>query len=225
MKKHLILLFLLTLSFGITAQKTQEQAASTSSNKHAIGIGAGTGIALDYSYKINDRFSVTSRFNILDYSVQEMEEEIDGQNILIDADVNFKNIDIIFSYYPFKTSFRLIGGVGYFTDNSLNINLSFDEKVTIGEVDFTPDQVGKITIDNEWQQIAPYAGFAFGRAVTNSKFGFAMELGTYFSGAPEVSLDATGIIENTKNQESLLQESFSELKFTPYLSLRLSYSI
>jgi hypothetical protein len=52
-----------------------------------------------------------------------------------------------------------------------------------------------------------------------------MELGTYFSGAPEVSLDATGIIENTKNQESLLQESFSELKFTPYLSLRLSYSI
>jgi hypothetical protein len=98
MKKHLILLFLLTLSFGITAQKTQEQAASTSSNKHAIGIGAGTGIALDYSYKINDRFSVTSRFNILDYSVQEMEEEIDGQNILIDADVNVKKIDSIFSY-------------------------------------------------------------------------------------------------------------------------------
>jgi len=38
-------------------------------------------------------------------------------------------------------------------------------------------------------------------------------------------LDATGIIENTKNQESLLEDSFSELKYRPYLSLRLSYSI
>ena len=220
-----MLLFLLTLSFGITAQKTQEQAASTSSNQHAIGIGAGSGFAVDYSYKINDLFSVSSRFNMLAYSVEEMEEEIDGQNVLIDADIDFKNIDIVFSYYPFNTAFRLIGGVGYFTDNSLNMNLSFDEKVTIGEVDFTPDQVGEITIDNKWQQISPYAGIAFGRAVPNSKFGFGVELGTYFSGAPEVSLDATGIIENTKNQETLLQDSFSELKYRPYLSLRLSYSI
>jgi|SaaInlStandDraft_1057018.scaffolds.fasta_scaffold21249_4 hypothetical protein len=225
MKKHSILLFLLTLSIGMTAQKTQEQAASTSSNQHAIGIGAGSGFALDYSYKINNRLSISSRFNMLAYSVEELEQEVDGQNVLIDATVDFKNIDIVFSYYPFNTAFRLIGGVGYFTDNSLNMNLSFDEKVTIGEVEFTPDQVGEITIDNKWQQVAPYAGIAFGRAVPNSKFGFAVELGTYFSGAPEVSLDATGIIENTKNQETLLQDSFSELKYRPYLSLRLSYSI
>jgi len=225
MKKHSILLFLLTLSIGMTAQKTQEQAASTSPNKHAIGIGAGSGFAFDYSYKINNRFSISSRFNMLAYSVEELEQEVDGQNLLIDATVDFKNIDVLFSYYPFNSSFRLIGGVGYFTDNSLNMGLSFDEKVTIGEVDFTPDQVGEIIIDNKWQQIAPYAGIAFGRAVPNSKFGFAVELGTYFSGAPEVSLDATGIIENTKNQETLLEDSFSELKYRPYLSLRLSYSI
>ena len=125
MKKHLILLFLLTLSFGMTAQKTQEQAAPTSSNKHAIGLGAGSGFALDYSYKINNRFSISSRFNMLAYSVEELEEEVDGQNVLIDATVDFKNIDIVFSYYPFNTAFRLIGGVGYFTDNSLNINSFF----------------------------------------------------------------------------------------------------
>ena len=45
-----------------------------------------------------------------------------------------------------------------------------------------------------------------------------------FSSSPEITLDATGIIEQTKDQEALLNETFESFKFIPYASVRVSYS-
>lgn len=90
---------------------------------------------------------------------------------------------------------------------------------------FTTDDVGNIFRYAEWDGLLPYAGIAFGRAVPKTGFGFGLELGVYYdSDGPTMSLDATGMIEETKNQEALLQESFKENKFLPYASLRFAYS-
>lgn len=227
MKKKILTLFLAIVTISAYSQEEEaEQTVEKKNRRHAIGVSAGTGVAFDYSFKLNESFSVTARYNTLSYKVEELEQEIDGEDLLIDAEIDFKNIDVFFSYYPFKSGFRLIGGVGSFSNNDVNVVATFKNSVNIGDVEFNSADIGVLDIKTKWKKIAPYAGIGFGRAIPkNKRLGFGLEIGTYFAGAPDVSLEATGLIEQTSDQEALLQESFSELKFIPYVSFRLSYSI
>lgn len=236
MKKIILGALCLFLSFAMMAQETSDENEQTETTtqdevkkerKHAIGISGGTGgFGADYSYKLNKSFTVTARFNKLSYTAEDVEQEIDGEDLLFDADLNFQSIDLVISYYPFKSGFRIIGGIGSFSNNELNIVAEFTESVNIGDVPFTTDEVGVISIGNKWKKTAPYLGIGFGRAIPkNKRLGFGLEMGTYFAGSPDVTLDATGIIEQTATQQPLVQESLSELKYLPYIMFRLSYSI
>jgi hypothetical protein len=219
--KILLVLFFAVCWLGVA----QENDSISKNRKHAIGLSIGTGVAFDYSYKFTDRFSVTVRYNVFQYEIKDLKQTIDGEDLLIGADIDFKNIDVLFSYYPFKTSFKLIGGLGYFTNRKLTIPAVFAEGVSIGEVEFTPEELGEITIDMEWKQIMPYVGIGFGRAVPNKRLGFGIDIGTYLGGEPDVALDATGLLAGTVDQEEVLNNGLSELKFIPYFSFRLSYSL
>lgn len=227
MKKQILTLFCFAISLtAMQAQMEEKEETTSKYRKLAIGVSGGTGFGADLSYKFNDNLSVTARYNVLDYKAEDIEQEIDGNDVLIDANVDFKTMDLIFHYYPFKTAFNLAAGVGYFSNKELTINLSFAESIFIGDVEFTPENdIGQLIIQSEWKEIAPYVGIGFGRAVPNKRLGFGFEAGTYLAGSPKVTLDATGLIEGTKDQEPLVQESFSEFKFIPYITFRLSYSL
>jgi hypothetical protein len=105
-----------------------------------------------------------------------------------------------------------------------NVKTTFKENITVGDIEFTSEDSGSLNVDVNWSKVAPYLGLGFGRAVPNKRWGFAADFGTYFSSSPEITLDATGIIERSKDQEALLNESFKSFKFIPYASLRVSYS-
>ena len=196
--------------------------------KHAIGIGAGTGLAVDYSYKLNEYFYVTARYNIFDYEHNGLEQEIDGQNMLIDVTTDFSGFDVCVSVHPFKNAFRIIAGYGSFQSTDLTIASVFADKITIGDVDFEAEEIGLLNIGMTWDKQAPYVGLGFGRAVPkNKRIGFGVEFGSYFASSPEVTLETSGLIEPTGNadQEQLLNESFDTMKYLPYIQLRLSYAI
>ncbi|NKI27948.1 hypothetical protein HCG49_15405 [Arenibacter sp. 6A1] len=235
MKRKLLPLLFFSMSLGLMAQEEETivpqpevaEMVETQSpmNQHAIGVSAGSGLGLSYSYKFNETISLTARYNYLAFEVNDYEQSIDGQNLLFDVDVDFKNIDVLVNYHPFKNAFKIVGGLGYFTDSKFNVSTSFKESIIIGEVEFTPEDIGFISIDSAWEQVSPFVALGFGRAVPNSRIGISIEAGTYYARSPKVGLDATGIIENTKNQEALLQDSFSELRFIPQFSFKISYSI
>ena len=107
----------------------------------------------------------------------------------------------------------------------INIKTTFKNNIKVGDVEFNADDSGNLDINFNWSKTTPYLGFGFGRAVPNKRLGFAFDFGTYLSGSPKITLDATGIIEQTKDQEALLNESFKSFKFIPYGSFRLSYSL
>lgn len=224
MKKIILNTLCLFLSFGVFAQK--EEFKETKNYRHAIGIGAGTGLAVDYSFKLNETFYVSARYNIFEYGVKDLEQDIDGEAFLIDADVDFKGFDIALSIHPFKNAFKLVAGYGSFQASNLQVDAAFSESLFIGDVEFTTEDIGLLSITTTWKKQVPYAGIGFGRQVPkNKRLGFGIEVGTYFAGAPEVNLQATGILENTSTQESKLQDAFGELSYLPYVQLRVSYAI
>lgn len=220
MKKIILSALCLIVSITLTAQDNGKE-----NNKQAVGLSIGTEFGIDYSYKLNEKVSLTARYNFLNYSQDDIKEKIDGKSLVFDGSLDIQNFDVVASYYPFGTSFKVVGGFGYFIKSDIEIEATFEESVFIGDVEFTSNDVGVITIKNNWNKIAPYLGVGFGRAVPNKRFGFGVELGTYFAGSPDVEVSATGIVEQTSSQQPLVQEAFDDYKFLPYVSFRLSYSL
>lgn len=193
--------------------------------KFAIGFSGGTGVGVDLSYKMNKYFSISAKYDVLKYKQEDFDYEIDGEDLLVDGEFDFSHSDLLLNIAPFGKAFRFVVGAGYFTTSQLDVTMSFTEDVSVGDVVFTTDDVGNIFINAEWGEVLPYLGIAFGRAVPKSGFGFGLNLGFYYdSDGPEMTLDATGLIEGTKDQQVLLQDSFSENKFLPNASLRLAFS-
>ncbi|NIJ43576.1 hypothetical protein FHR24_000015 [Wenyingzhuangia heitensis] len=218
MRKLLLIICILSSVGVINAQEKKEK-------KHAVSIGVGTGLGIDYSYKINNYFYATARYSTLPYKKEGFDYEIDGEDMLVDAEFDFSHIDALISIAPFGKAFRFVLGAGYFTSSDVDVMMTFKDEVTIGEVVFTSDDIGSLLINTEWNGLLPYAGISFGRPVPKSGFGFGLELGAYYDAdGPSMSLNANGLIENTKNQEGLLQESFKENKFLPYVAFRFAFS-
>lgn len=225
MKKIITTLLLSILIYGNQYAQDEMIADSLKIKKNAIGVSFGTGFGIDYSRILKkDKLYVTASYNSLVFTINDVEQEINGEDLLSDAKLDFNNIDVKLSYHPFSNAFKIIGGIGYFTSSNINIYTTFKDNITVGEVEFNAQDSGNLDIDFNWSEITPYIGLGFGRAVPNKRLGFAFDIGTYISGSPEISLDATGIIEQTQDQEALLNESFESFKFIPYASFRLSYS-
>ena len=213
------------LIYGSQYAQQESSMDSVKVRKNALGVSGGTGFGFDYSRSLKkDKLYVTASFNTLALSFDGIEQEISGEELLVDAKIDVQNFDVKLSYHPFSNAFKLVGGVGFFSSNNINILATFKNNITVGEVEFNAEDSGSLNLDFNWSSTAPYLGLGFGRAVPNKRLGFAVDFGTYFSSSPEITLDATGILEQTQDQEALLNESFESFKFIPYASFRLSYS-
>ena len=206
-------------------QEITEEKEISAERKNTIGFSGGTGLGIDYSRMLKvDKLYVTAGFNALLFSIDAIEQEVSGENLLVDTALDFKNLDIKLSYHPFANAFKLVGGIGIFSSSNTNLKTTFKENIKVGDVEFTSEDSGSLNVDINWSKATLYLGLGFGRAVPNKRWGFAADFGTYFSSSPEITLDATGIIERSKDQEALLNESFKSFKFIPYASFRVSYS-
>ncbi len=200
----------------------------------ALGLNFGLpGVGLDFAYKVNNSFSGRLRFQTLPFELNDFEYNLDGQNLLADVTLNFTQIGIVADYYPFESSsFKLMVGLSYFINNKFSSTIAINDTLYVGEDGsdaddlgdfvFYPDDIGTISISSEWGQIVPYMGLGFGRAVPNKRVGFGIELGAYYLGAPDVNVDATGMLTETSQEEAGLEEGLAEYAWLPQINLRLS---
>lgn len=236
MKKKITIfsvLFLCSISLSLaqdkisevkTKKKEKKFKIDSLENKNSIALTIGTGIGAIYSRKLSPKLYASFGYNSFIFSVRNIEQEVSGEDLLIDTDLDFRSLDFKLHYHPFGTSFKLIGGFGYFLSSNINIKTTFIDNIVIGDVEFNSNDSGNLLIDINWSEFAPFLGLGFGKLVKNKKFSLAIDFGTYISNSPLITLDATGIIEETKNQEELLNESFKSFKFIPFANLKIIYS-
>lgn len=224
MNKLLAIITVNLFIFNINAQEANKEISDIY-NKNAIGISYGLGFGIDYARTLkHDKLYAAVSYNLLVLSVNGIEQEVSGEDLVIDNNIDFKNINLKLNYHPFSNAFKLVAGLGYFTSNNVNIKTTFKDNISIGDITFNTADSGSLNIDSNWSEIAPYLGLGLGRLVSNKKIGFGFDFGTFFSSSPEITLDATGLIEQTKDQEILLNENFKSFKFIPYAAFRLSYA-
>lgn len=61
--------------------------------------------------------------------------------------------------------------------------------------------------------------------IPKNRWGFAMDLGLFYTGKPSAEIRATEKLEPNADQEEQLEKNISEYQFLPQLNFRLTYRI
>jgi len=194
-----------------------------------VALKASTmGIGGDIALGINEKMDVRLGFDMMGIS---RDFNFEDQDINYDASASIKlgSITALYDYYIGK-SFFVAGGFGYNLFN-IGVNGKANKGLEYGDIIIPKEKIGDFVFDvNPGMKISPYLGLGFGRALGSEKnFAFAFELGTYYQGAPDISIQSTGLLAPTSNpdlgQEKRLEGQINQYCLYPVMKISLSYRI
>lgn len=226
MKK--IMLGCILLATALVAQGSDKNPSDTEGGmRYGAGLNAGIGgVGLDFASSFNNHFGArlgVSYFALTDYKYV---YNYSGIKIESTTSMSLINSTLIFDYHPFKRkTFKLSAGLSYFINNEVTIRGEYNEDLKVNDMVLTKDQVGYIEADITWNKVVPYFAIGFGRSVPKNRWGFAMDLGLFYTGKPSAEIRATEKLEPNADQEAQLEKNISEYQFLPQLNFRLTYRI
>jgi len=194
-----------------------------------LAVKASTnGLGGDIIYNFHQRLSVRLGAEMFSYDrdITFTEQDID-YDAVVDAKVG--NISLLLDFYV-APWFFISGGAGY--------NLFHAEVVghaasgmTFGDIVIPKEMIGNFQFDFDpsWK-ISPYFGIGFGRTISmNKKVGFAFEIGGFYQGPPDMTIQSSGLLSPTSNpdhgQELRLEKQINQYYLYPLLRFSLSYKI
>ena len=204
-------------------------AAGTASAEERLGIGVQLGTAgagAELQYKISNYATARVGWSYLDFSA---DRTIDG--IRYDGDIEFKSYAFLADYHPFANGFHLTGGV-YWSPREVRLDAAPTGPVEIGDLVFTPEQVGRLEGRADWREVAPYIGLGYKNTFTKEgRIGFQASIGVAAIGSPDVALAAVGGLlasdpslqtELDREAESI-KDDLDDVPVHPIISIGLNY--
>ncbi|AUC84988.1 hypothetical protein CW731_06665 [Polaribacter sp. ALD11] len=196
--------------------------------KNGLNLSFGTsGFGFGYARKLSQKFNAMIAYS----SINIKDKEVDVSKFLDNDDVDFLGgasstiLDVGAEYVPFKnSSFKLAFGLGFLNNVQIDGLITYKEGIQYGDVIIAKQDVGKIIINSKWSGAAPFIGFGFGRAIPKNRFGFGIDIGTYFAKSPKVSLEADKLLAPTQDEQENLQAAFESLTFIPRIQFRVTYN-
>ena len=212
MKIKLPLLLCLIFFLGFTELKAQDYAAS---------IKVSTlGISLEGVRSFGTQLNARLGFAFFSYTMNDIASSTD---YTASGDLKLLSISALADWFPFESAFRLTGGL-FVNLNKASMTLTPLKTYTDGNIKYTPDKLGILSADIDFNKVAPYLGIGFGNPTAGEPgLGFTFDLGTFYQGGPKAKLSATKLLEPSAKQGPILEENLSWFKFYPVLSLGLTY--
>jgi hypothetical protein len=194
--------------------------------RFAVSGKAGTlGLGGEFTTAIAPDINVRVGLNGLDADFDDVEiEDVD-----FDMGVDLNSFSALADWYVFNGSFRLSGGI-ISMDNKLDLEARPSENIEIGDVYFTPEEVGTLYGSIEGDEVAPYVGIGWGNPLTSSRrWGFTCDFGVAFTNPPDVTLYAVGgtnppeLQEEIAKQKDDLEDFFDDFKIYPVIAVSLFF--
>jgi hypothetical protein len=129
---------------------------------------------------------------------------------------------------PFRRgSFFVAAGLAYTWHPELGFVITANDKLNLGGLELTPEDVGTINLGVRWHPVVGYVGWGFGRIIPRKRFGVGFEMGVYYLGRPTVQLDYEGFLETTNLSEQVpvVERNLSNYRYLPSLNLTVSYRL
>ncbi len=151
-------------------------------------------------------------------------------DIEYDVDVELQNAGLVLDLYPAALgSFRLSAGI-FYNGNDYRGTATPLHDVTIGDVSFTPEQIGTISGRVVADDTAYYAGIGFGNPFSgDGRWTVTLDMGVWFTAnSPDLVLTSDGtfasepLFQNElKKEEEKAEDSL--IQWWPVVTLGISY--
>jgi hypothetical protein len=197
----------------------------------AIGVALKTstnGIGGDVVYNFYEKMNLR-----LGYETLNLKSSFDFEenSVTYAANVKYKtgSISLLYDYYLSNYIF-VTGGAGINLFHA-DFTGSSESSYQFGDIWISKDKIGTFDIDVDPSlKVSPYLGIGFGRTLgLKKKVGFGFEIGGFYQGSPDLTIETTGAISPTSNPEqghvARLEKQISQYSIYPILKFSLSYKI
>jgi hypothetical protein len=173
----LLLSLSLLLSYGAGCQDTGRFAVS--------GIGGTLGLGGEFTAEVATNVKARVGMHTFDF---DMEEEI--EDIEFDLGLELNNISALVDWHIFEGPFHVTGGF-ISMDNEIDLDAKPAESVEIGDIEYTPEEIGTLSGGVDIDGMSPYLGIGWGYPMIHQRrWGFTFDLGVAFTDSPDVALTA-----------------------------------
>lgn len=219
MKKQVLLSVIALGLMNVSTISYAEDKPSQAISGKLSTLGAG----VEYSRAINEKVNV--RFGVYGGST---DDTVTESGVDYKADLDMQNIAAIADYHPWKSGFRVSGGLVY-ANNEVGLTAEAPDL----EIDGTRYNAAiKGSIDNDG--LAPYVGIGWDKA-TRKKHGwsFSADAGVLITGSPDVSLEKVRCVPaaacadfdtRLANEEASLKNDIDDAKYYPVIAIGVSRS-
>lgn len=213
----LAVLFLVAATGG-SVQTVRAQDTGVAISVQASTLGPSAGV----HFEATEALHIRLRGSYLPYSYErEIEDDVTADAT---ADLTLGGPEARFEWHPFESAFHLTAGALY---NLTEVDASvvptsayeYNEEKT-----FSPDKVGSLEGTVSYSSVAPYAGIGLGDAL-DSRWSFMVELGTYYTGSPEVTMEGEGLIKPTEQNAEILEDGLESFQFLPHVAFGLAFQL
>ena len=194
--------------------------------KFAMALKAGTlGGGIEGIMKLTDQFNARLGINMFEYSYGGTESDVD-----YDINLSLFTVAAILDWFPFQNGFHLSGGM-MSNQNEVAIEAKAAGSYTIGDTTYTSAQVGSLTGNIDFNDVAPYFGLGWGTPFgKGNHWSLALDLGAIYQGSPNVSLSTNGTLASNAafqadlaREQSNVEDALDSFQFYPVASIGVAY--
>lgn len=186
-----------------------------------LGVGGEVGVTFTDFVKLR---GVVQGFamNLDDKDVGGVEYDFGMDLLTAGAILDFHPLGIS----PIGGSFRVSAGV-FYNGNSFDLTSRPSSAVNIGGTSYTPDQIGELKADVEFNPIAPYVGLGWGTSPGLLPIDFTVDLGVLYQGSPSVDLSSSRdqiSAADLKREERDMEDDLSSWTWYPVIMLGVAFT-
>ncbi|WP_246225253.1 hypothetical protein [Spirosoma terrae] len=233
MRSWMALLVGFNVSFVLLSNASGQDTMALAGSRHrqSLSMQLGTmGVGLFYQRKLttSERWVIRAGGQYAAYRKPIRVKTAPESYIQIDPDFVINIAQVSMAYYPFRRSaFFVVGGAGYTWHPYMNFVVTANDKLNLGGLELTPEDVGTVDLGFRWQSVVGYLGMGFGQAIPRKRIGIGVELGVYYLGRPSVNLDYEGFLETTTIDEQVpvVERNLSGYRYLPAINLTITYKL
>jgi len=194
--------------------------------RFSVGVTAGSlGVGPEVGFRPSSMFGARASASFFDLS-----HDFDVDDIDYNGKVKLESYGAMLDFYPFQGGFRLSGGFRV-NNNRVGVTATPTGNVTVGDVTYTPAQVGTLSGHVDTKDFAPVVTIGYAGGLTRGlKFG--IDAGVMFQGEPQVrDLRATGALANDTaflaeldRERVKFNDDIDDYKYYPVVQLSLFYA-
>jgi len=212
---------LVSLSFliimGAGCQDTGTFAVSGKTGTTGYGGELTVGLLTDVN--------VRAGINTMDFDI----DDTDIDDVDYDINVDFDSMSGLLDWYIFDDSFHLTGGF-YSMDHEIKLDARPLTSVQIGDVTYSPTELGMLKGKAEVDGLSPYFGIGWGNPMqSNRRWGFTLDFGVIITDSPDVTLNSYGgtlssnstFLAELEKERKEIEDDLDAIKFYPVATLGL----